>query len=667
MKTIMLFFAVTFTLVISAKITFAQNWLLSGNSNASAASKLGTTNSAPLAFYTNNKERARIDSSGKMGIGTPNPLGLLTVRLSGGTPASSWLSGSSTLPAFIAFSENMTTGFNLATAGNTAGYRPVLNTRRSRGSLASPAAVKTDDMLASYVSSGYDGGAFQNPATIDFYVDSTPYKGNVPARISFVTGTNSSNRKERLKVDRNGNFDFNNGQAYLQQSTGFFGIGTVSPDARVHAVGSGTALYGNSTSGSYGVYGKSSYLGVFGDGGTYGVYGYSNAAYGVYGYSGTGYAIYGSSTSSYNDNGSTGVYGSGYYGMHGVGTYGVWGESKNYLGVYGLGVSYGVYGSASSGSGYGLYGVSNYIGVYASGTTYGVYSVSSNGVGVRASSDNNLGASFYSTNYYGLRAGTGLASQNWAGVFDGSVYTFGTYQTSDRNLKKNIKELAGAMDIIERLKPKKYEFIREGRLSALLLPAGSHYGLIVQELQEVLPELVKEVDNDLNSSKIPVDTAVLISKNSTPVNRVPQKISKDSLTIKAVNYTELIPIMIKAMQEQNDKIKTQQDQINQLAALVQTLSKQQVQSQAFSPTAFLKQNIPNPSRNGTVITYHVPENTGQAQIKITDIKGRLIKAFSVKGDGQITLKGNELSSGVYNYTLYINNIIADSKQMVISR
>lgn len=58
-----------------------QNWLLNGNADATATSKLGTTNGQPLRLFTNNVERMTIDSTGKIGIGTtaPNASALLEI------------------------------------------------------------------------------------------------------------------------------------------------------------------------------------------------------------------------------------------------------------------------------------------------------------------------------------------------------------------------------------------------------------------------------------------------------------------------------------------------------------------------------------------------------------------------------------------------------------
>src|SRR4030095_11769500 len=49
------------------------SWQIAGNSNITTSNFLGTTNSQPVIFKTNNKERLRITSTGKVGIGLKNP------------------------------------------------------------------------------------------------------------------------------------------------------------------------------------------------------------------------------------------------------------------------------------------------------------------------------------------------------------------------------------------------------------------------------------------------------------------------------------------------------------------------------------------------------------------------------------------------------------------
>jgi hypothetical protein len=57
------------------------------------------------------------------------------------------------------------------------------------------------------------------------------------------------------------------------------------------------------------------------------------------------------------------------------------------------------------------------------------------------------------------------------------------------------------MDIINKLKPREYEFRHDGNYDLMNLPDGSHYGLIAQDLEQVLPNLVKDTKFETNMGK----------------------------------------------------------------------------------------------------------------------------------------------------------------------
>ncbi len=139
-----------------------------------------------------------------IGIGATTPSGTLTVKGSGGVPSSVWTNAGA--PLFVGLGENVVgnADYILGIASNLANARPVFIGRRSRGTLAAPTVVVNNDQLSSNLVSGFDGSAFQNPAAVDYFVDGVPSAGNVPARISFVTGSNGANRLERLKIGSNG-------------------------------------------------------------------------------------------------------------------------------------------------------------------------------------------------------------------------------------------------------------------------------------------------------------------------------------------------------------------------------------------------------------------------------------------------------------------------------
>ncbi len=637
----------------------AQNtspyWSLAGNSNATAASKLGTTNNTPLRLFTNNGERLRIDPLGKVGIGTASPIGKLTVFNNGSTPVSTW-TGSAT-PIFTGFSENKVgnADFILSMASNVNARSSVL-LRRARGTLAAPVAVAANDYLGSLVGSGYDGAGFQNAAAINFGVDGTPSAGYLPASISLNTGSNTSNRQVRLHIGSTGNIAFNTSQLYLDNEWGNVGIGTTSPRAQLEVMVKNREIddfdYPNN-----GIMATGHGIGVSGVGIGHGEL--SRDPIGVYGYAENGIGVEGRSLN------RTGVKASGGTGVEAEGgLFGVFAKASSiavyadggYSGFEGGGKEYGVLVGSSN---VGVFGNGGYNGVTGTGGEYGVMGVG-NVAGIYGESESSTG---------------------FAGNFNGDVYASGTYQTSDKSLKQNVQELQNAMHIIGKLKPKHYEFKTNGRLEALHLPGGTHYGLVAQEVEAVLPNLVKEMHHDLNLSKRFRSIAVRDSGSRTamPERRLKQdSIVKDIITIKAVNYTELIPIMIKGMQEQEatiaelEKKAAEVDELKeQIAALRQMVLdlKNGTNGTVTYTSAYLEQSSPNPVRGTTIIRYQVPTSSASARLTITNSKGQMVKTISIinKGAGQVNFNTAMLAAGTYSYTLWVDGKQADTKQLVVLR
>jgi hypothetical protein len=178
-------------------------------------------------------------------------------------------------------------------------------------------------------------------------------------------------------------------------------------------------------------------------------------------------------------------------------------------------------------------------GVMAQGTDADWYSI---GVDAQAygGDEANWGilARAYGTNGIGVYA-QAYDYGSYAGYFDGDVMVTGYLDNpSDARFKKNVRPLAGGLEKILLLRPKSYEMKRQEYRDSLTLPAGNRMGLVAQDVESVMPDLVREV--------------VAPPRFDRGVRASPAK--GQPIRFKSVNYLELIPVLVGAVQEQQEQI-----------------------------------------------------------------------------------------------------------------
>lgn len=415
------------------------------------------------------------------------------------------------------------------------------------------------------------------------------------------------------------------GNTYI---TGNLGVGTSAPGGKLHVVGnaiiSGRLGIGGSSSPNYAL----NLNATASIGGLNVPNAYSNyIMFGTKNGTGPGIFIYSSS----NQNTSATVYG---YNA-GLG-YGVMGYIPGLTG-----------GPSDPNAPAGIYG-------YNAGYGYGAGGYCENGSGVFG----------YSKYYVGVWGSTGNTN-SWAGYFNGRVFSTGGFVSSDKSLKKNISEVKSAMGIINQLLPKLYEFRQDGNYKLMNLPEGQHYGFLAQDIEQVLPNLVQQAD---------IETKMLhaAGKPDKDGNQVPNNIPNEKISFKAVNYVELIPVVVGGMkelsnenQELRKQLEEQQKQIDDLKQMIQSLKQGAVT--VLNPDGYLKQNAPNPFNDNSMIGYYAPLDASTVQVVISDMQGRVLKTYNgSKGNGQVLIGRKTLPAGTYNYSLIVNSKTVDSKKMVIN-
>lgn len=242
-----------------------------------------------------------------------------------------------------------------------------------------------------------------------------------------------------------------------------------------------------------------------------------------------------------------------YYELYGL--YNSFQQDYNYM-------NFGVYNDFTSGLGAGTkYGLRNvfsqtnaspFYGSYttASGSGGGAHTghyidLSSIGLGLKYGVRSVIASLAGGTHYGIYSAVTKAGATNYAGYFLGNVYVSGTFSNpSDRNLKENIQNTTSVIDKIKQVEVKDYLFKKE--LSEKYgLPKNQQTGFIAQDFQNLFPNLVKD------------DVLHLGTTEEKPTQ-------EPDMNIKTINYIGMIPILTKAIQEQQNIIEKQQEIIENL-------------------------------------------------------------------------------------------------------
>ncbi len=314
-------------------------------------------------------------------------------------------------------------------------------------------------------------------------------------------------------------------------------------------------------------------------------------------------------------------------------------------------------------------------------------------VGVRGetfnSADVNIGmygsASGATTSNYGIKGSAygPVGSINYAGYFEGPILVGTIIYPSDIKLKNNIQDITNAMGIISQIKPKNftYDTLNYPNMN---LPSGEQYGLLAQDIDSVLPEI-----NYQNIHPAKYDSL--------------GNIISDTIHYKGTNVIAIIPILIKAIQEQqqiidslstiissNPNLSSIYDRLDSIenclanlppglscdigGSIMKTSDNNGYENNKYCITSIvnivlddsfisnetkLEQNKPNPFRYRTKFDYYIGES-GYVELIINFYDGKhiatLVSEQQDNGSYSIEWDTTDIAAGVYFYTLKVDGI-----------
>ena len=281
----------------------------------------------------------------------------------------------------------------------------------------------------------------------------------------------------------------------------------------------------------------------------------------------------------------------------------------------------------------------------------------------------------------------------YAGYFVGDVHINGAFtQASDERLKKNVRKIKGALEIIQSLKPHTYNYKPSEQLGFGDAEAV-HYGFLAQEVAKVLPDLVTEVHHTYTEEAERVGQMELADELGVPSFGAVDAVagakslgagdgSVGAADIRGVRYLDMIALLVGAVQEQGQKIEDRdealvelrqqlvetQDQVVTLSRSMEMLrSCAQCADTENSPNQqSVKLSIyPNPTGGELVLTYQATEITS-ARARIVATNGSVVVDQVLTGSNTV-LSSVGWPAGVYIVEIYeetTKELIA-SKQLVV--
>ncbi|MEL6133749.1 MAG: tail fiber domain-containing protein [Bacteroidota bacterium] len=273
--------------------------------------------------------------------------------------------------------------------------------------------------------------------------------------------------------------------------------------------------------------------------------------------------------------------------------------------------------------------------------------------GVRGSTFNFTGTG---TDYGGYFNTISNAPTRVAGYFLGDIVVTGSMLgSSDRKLKKSIQPAQGSLDQVMKINTYTYEY-RTKEFDYMDLPDGPQHGVIAQEIEALMPELVKEY----------YQPHEYVDENG-------ELQSREGISYKTVNYMTFIPLLIGAVQDLKAELDEKTDKIQALETALAEVSGNQAEtpSQMAASTfgeAELFQNTPNPFTEQTTIRYNLPQNFESAAMYVYDMNGRQINRFdNLSRKGSLTIEGSTLDAGMYIYSLIVDGQEIATKRMILTK
>ena len=226
----------------------------------------------------------------------------------------------------------------------------------------------------------------------------------------------------------------------------------------------------------------------------------------------------------------------------------------------------------------------------------------------------------------------GISGRN---ILQGVTVINNLQMSSDLRLKTKVEAMEDMNSRLLQLEPSTYYYKETDQIKNEILTKRLQFGFIAQEVEKVFPNLVM-TDED---------------------------------GIKSMDYIGMIPVLVQALQKQ------QQD-IDALTKLVAELTRPDSRNgldegsinaeQPDESGSQLFPNQPNPFDQQTTIRYTIAEDAEKAALYVYDMNGKQLANFDLDESGQVEIGNDRFTPGIYYYTLVVDGVEINTYKMILT-
>lgn len=319
----------------------------------------------------------------------------------------------------------------------------------------------------------------------------------------------------------------------------------------------------------------------------------------------------------------------------------------------------------SSGSSSKTFGVIGVAGFGSTGWNFGILGLLHN--------DNRYGAAVYGglgSSDYGQ-----YMDKRYAGFFNGPVKVNG-----DLTVTGNISGVVlgngtttGSMTESTLIIPQKAAYSNSATSMLHGLEATSYYFARSDRQQGSMNAQVSDtvvVETPLTAMQEQVLTKQHHALNADQLEEVfPDLVYENEDGSKSINYVEMVPILVQAINELSAKIETLEGSETKPKTRAANSGKSVSEMGENVTLLSLGENKPNPFSNTTTIPVSIPEDVQKAFIYVYDLTGKKLQQVDIttRGMQNITLDATALTDGMYLYSLIADGKVVQTRRMIVEK